>query len=474
MLDVVTRHTLPWIGVAPGVPYFMDENGRPFTPIGQNDSIAWVELAPLFRRRDLAAVDRHLAWLASSGVTVLRLMMECAQSRHRYIERPMGTFVPSMVQLWDDLFEMCARHGLRILLTPYDTFWMWFRWGSHPYSKHPGHGETPMRMLVCPDIRRAIKERLSFAVRRWGGSGALFAWDLWNEIHYKFSGETVDGWRELISDLSQHVRSLELQLYGRSHPQTVSLFAPELSWMPHLDMREPIFRHPALDFASIHVYQEGPIDDPQDTVGAAIDMGRLVRLSLAEIDDHRPFFDSEHGPIHSFKDKHITLPEPFDDEYFRHMQWAHLASGGAGGGMRWPNRHPHCLTRGMREAQRNLSQFCDLVDWSTFRRRNCNDEIKIASPGLAGFACADAAQAVAWLVRTDSIGRDGRLDETAAPVAARVELPGLDPGAYTVETWNTKTGHVTTSEAACEAGVLLVETPPFVADIALAIRARPR
>ena len=86
-------------------------------------------------------------------------------------------------------------------------------------------------------------------------------------------------------------------------------------------------------------------------------MGAIVRESLAEIRDTRPFLDTEHGPIHSFKDRHATLPDAFDNEYFRHIQWAHLASGGAGGGMRWPNRRPHVLTPGMREAQAGLSRF---------------------------------------------------------------------------------------------------------------------
>lgn len=469
MLEVVARQSLPWIGVAPGAPYFIDENGQPFTPIGQNDSIAWVELAPLFKRRDLEAVDRHLAWLAQSGVTVLRLMMECAQSRSRYIERPIGRFVPSMVQLWDDLFEMCTRHGLRVLLTPYDTFWMWYRWGSHPYSRHPDHTQGAGRMLVCPDMRRAMKERLSFAVRRWGGSGALFAWDLWNEIHYKFSGDTVDGWNDLIHEISEHVRSLELRLYGRSHPQTVSLFAPELEWMPHLDMRQPIFRHPALDFASIHMYREGGIDDPEDTVAAAIDTGLLVRAALAEITDNRPFLDSEHGPIHAFKDKHITFPEAFDDEYFRHMQWAHLASGGAGGGMRWPNRHPHCLTRGMRDAQGNLAEFCKLVDWSSFRRRNYNEEMRISSPGIAGFASADSSQAVVWLLRTGTITGDGTLDRNAEPATTTLHVPGLAAGSYRVQAWDTKNGRRGCLNATSDGGFVELATPPFTTDLALAI-----
>jgi mannan endo-1,4-beta-mannosidase len=199
-------------------------------------------------------------------------------------------------------------------------------------------------------------------VERWGGSGALFAWDLWNEIHPAQAGDTTDCWPEFIRDLSTHVRQLEQRLYGRTHPQTVSLFGPELMLKPHLEMREPIFRHPDLDFATLHIYAHGTIDDPRNTVAPAVDMGRVVRESLAEITDRRPFLDTEHGPIHTFKDKKKTLAEAFDDEYFRHMSWAHLASGGAGGGMRWPNRHPHTLTDGMRRAQAAMGSF---MRWST-------------------------------------------------------------------------------------------------------------
>ena len=51
---------LPWIETRPGSPYFVTDQGEPWTPIGQNDSLAWVELTPLFRRKDPAAVERHL------------------------------------------------------------------------------------------------------------------------------------------------------------------------------------------------------------------------------------------------------------------------------------------------------------------------------------------------------------------------------------------------------------------------------
>ncbi len=473
-----SKPALPWIGVAPGAPYFVTEQGQPWHPIGQNDAISWVELNPLFRRRDVAKVEAHLRHLADHGVTVLRLMLEYAQVRHRYIEKPVGSFSPNLVQFWDDLFGLCERLGLRILLTPVDTFWMWLHFRHHPYNrKNGGPLDHPSQALLCAETRIAIKRRLSFATARWGGSGALFAWDLWNEIHPAQAQDSAHPFAEFIQDLSDHLRAEELRLHGRAHPQTVSLFGPELRWRSHMSMEEPIFRHPALDFATLHIYEQGTIDDPKNTVDAALGMGRIVREALGEIRDGRPFFDSEHGPIHSYKDHHRTLPEPFDDEYFRHMQWAHLASGGAGGGMRWPNRKPHTLTRGMRAAQKAMAGFLPLIDWPRFDRRNVSEEITLYNESdasvpdaqLARFACANANQAVVYLLRRDTLDRGGMVRMDAPPLGLSLEVPGLVPGRYRVTAWCTRTGTALHTSLWDHIVGAKLPLPHFGADLAIAI-----
>ena len=468
-----TPAPLPWVRVCESAPYFVDEAGEPFTPIGQNDAISWVELNGLFRGRDLEGVERHLVWMREHGVNVMRLMLEYAQVRARYFERPIGRFVPNMVRLWDDLFAMCERVGMRVLLTPFDTFWTWLHWKHHPYNRaNGGPLDHPSRLLLCGATREAIKARLRFAAGRWGGSGALFGWDLWNEIHPAQAQESADNFGEFIHDLSAAVREVETRAFGRSHPQTVSLFGPELRLRAHLPLREPIFRHPDLDFANLHVYATGTIDAPKDTVAAAEDMGRIVRESLLEIADGRPFFDSEHGPIHTFKDRKTTLPEPFDDEYFRHLQWAHFASGAAGGGMRWPNRHPHALTRGMRAAQAALARFAPRVDWSHFRRVNRNDEIEVDGADVARFACGDGRQAIVWLLRRTGRAPDGRLRRDVAPASVRVRVPGLRPGAYQITAWDTEVGAERAKwEVIAGDGFVAFESPAFVTDLAFAVRA---
>lgn len=466
------RPEIPWIRLAPDAPYFVTDSGENWTPIGQNDAITWPDFANIFRRKDMKQAEGHLAWLAEHGITCLRFMLEYAQTEHRYFERPVGKFPADMVRLWDDLFALCAKYQLRVLLTPFDTFWMWLRWKHHPYNKKNG-GPCSKRsgFLLCPYTLSAIKKRFSFAAERWGGSGVLFAWDLWNEIHPVYANKSTEGFYNYIEEVSLHLRTTEEKLYGRSHLQTVSLYGPVLAGYPQV--ADDIFRHPSLDFASTHFYDAATINNPKNTVESAVCTGKLVREALQHIKDNRPFFDSEHGPIHAFKDRHKILPEQFDDEYFRHMQWAHFASGAAGGGMRWPNRHPHCLTHGMRRAQKVLSQFSGMFNWKTFRRKNLNEEVSksLNDPGLAAFACGDEKQAIVWLLRKDTLRKDGTLNPAAKPKDVQLNIPGMEEGEYIVSSRYTGDGgELTERNVFCHGGNLELPVKEVITDLILAIR----
>ena len=458
---------LPWIERAPGAPYFITDQGQPWTPIGQNDAISWVEWRGLTDRQDLPAIERHLAYLAGHGVTCLRFMLEYAETGQHFFEQPAGVFNPRMVGLWDDLFRLVEHAGLRILLTPFDTYFHWVRWDMHPYNTaNGGPCSARTRLMVCPDTRALMKARLAFAARRWSGSGALFAWDIWNEMHPVQGEDRPTCFADYIDDVSPFLRATEIDAHGRAHLQCVSVFGPELHWKPWLN--EPIFRHPALDFANNHFYEEGTIDAPSDTVAPALAFGTLVGEALAEITDDRPFFDSEHGPIHTFKDHFTTLPAAFDDEYFRHCQWAHLASGGAGGGMRWPNRNPHRLTPGMRSAQAALAGFLPLIDWPRFQRRIL--DLRADDPAIACFGCGDPAQAVLFLLRRQPLLDDGRVDP-AHVGAMSLRVPGLDPGAYIATLWDTVSGQVAGTHALLpDGGAHRLDIPALGPSIAIAIR----
>ncbi len=272
----------------------------------------------------------------------------------------------------------------------------------------------------------------------------------------------------VVAELSEHVRSIERRLFGRTHLQTVSHFGSE----PKGPLADLIFRHPDLDFATTHVYEAGAIDCPTNTVSAADAMARWVRHALEQIRDGRPFTDSETGPIHTYKDLGITLPDVFDLCYFRHMAWAHLASGGAGGGMRWPNRHPHTLTPGMRQAQGVMGDFARLIDWRCFAAENVSPRVEARPEELLCYACADGRQAVAWVLRgRDHLEVEGELPFRPLLVGATLVLPGMEPGRYAVTCMETHHGH-TLGEFTVESGrgPLTIALPAFRHDLAIAVR----
>jgi mannan endo-1,4-beta-mannosidase len=466
---------LPWVRLGPGRRYFETEGGEPFLIIGQNDALTWPELEGLLGRRDLPGVDRHLAWLKAHGVTTLRVMLEYVGDG-LFLERSCGEFDPVTVQAVDDLVALCEQHGLRLLLTPFDTFFTWVMWDEHPYNAgRGGPCRDRIDLLTHPDGLAAVKARLAFAVRRWGGSGAVFAWDLWNELahHHGVEGEEhVAGLGRhlipIVSELSALVRGIERRQFGKTHLQTVSHFGPE----PRGELAELVFRHPDLDFATTHVYEPGAIDAPSNTVAAADAMARWVRHALAEIRDGRPFTDSETGPIHTFKDLGVTLPEAFDISYFRHMSWAHLASGGAGGGMRWPNRMPHTLTPGMRVSQGVMADFARRIDWPRFAARNVSEELRTDPENLLAYGCADESQALVWVLRDrDELAREGDLPFRPLLSDARVEVPAMEPGRYRVTCAETHNGYVL-SESVLDlrSGPAVLALPPFRHDLAVAVR----
>lgn len=468
------RRPLPWVRLAPGRRYFETDDGSPFLIIGQNDALTWPDLEGLIDRRDLPAVDRHCAHLKSLGVTTLRVMLEYVGDG-LYLERQPGEFDPVTVRAVDDLVALCERHGLRLLLTPFDTFFTWVMWDEHPYSTAQGGPcRRQLDLLTSPEGMAAVRRRIEFVVERWGGSGAVFAWDLWNELGHDHgvASERID--QELarklggvISDLSGFVRDIERRAFGRTHLQTVSHFGSE----PRGPLADLIFRHPDLDFATTHVYEFGAIDNPANTLAAADAMARWVRHALEQIADGRPFTDSETGPIHSYKDLGITLPEVFDLNYFRNMSWAHLASGGCGGGMRWPNRHPHTLTLAMRHAQGVMADFARLIDWRNFASRNVSPEIVADPPELLAYGCADENQAVAWVVRDrDAMQALGDLPFRPLLKGAALQLPAMGRGRYDVTFVETHNGHVLAEcRAECDGSPLRLDLPAFRHDLAIAV-----
>ncbi len=457
--------TLSPLRVAPGGRYFETFQGEPFLFIGANDAISWPGLNGLYRRRDLASVENYLRSLSDNGINTLRLMLEYAHTEGRYFERRVGVFNPAMVRLWDDLFELCERFGLRILLAPWDNFWMARRWHKHPYNtRNGGPAQNPQSFFTDSVTIAAVENRLRFVAHRWGKYGSFGAWDLFNEIHPHWGGN-VEEQSRVVARWSQAIREEECKTWGFVRPQTVSIFGPEPNEYSKL-----VFEHPDLDFATTHIYNKGDIDFPQNTVAPALAMARWTCFGLERTPANRPFTDSEHGPIHLFNDHKKYLDEAFDDEYERHLMWAHLASGGCGSGMRWPARHPHNITQGMKHALGNLAKFVPLLDWRHFSPRDWTKNVQVSARDVHVFAVGDERQAVLWLLRDMPKHHKGTMPQREPLCDVRLMLQQMQPIEYSISLWNTRDGVCLQQLQVRTDGVLKFVVPQLDNDLAIAIR----
>jgi mannan endo-1,4-beta-mannosidase len=134
------------------------------------------------------------------------------------------------------------------------------------------------------------------------------------------------------------------------------------------------------------------------------------------------------------------IPTDFDEEYFLNMQWAHLASGGAGGGFRWPYRHPHTLTSGMRVAQLILATLAEELDWSQFDRQHLSQEVKILPKKVKALACGNSRQVLLWLVRPgySPVQKNSNVAVNQTLVTLKASI--LQSGIYRIRAWDPLTG----------------------------------
>lgn len=375
-----------YVRAMPGGRYFVHANGKPFIPIGYNHNPDWakfVEADPLFTPYKPGLPDEYMAHLKASGVNVVRMMIETPQSGN--LEEPIGLFRPEHVRWIDTVFMAARKHGIKLIVTPWDTFWMNKRWELTPYNPDNG-GIVKQRLefITSPKVREQQKRRLKFMIDRWGNMGDIFAWELLNEADIWW-GANAAQLTEWTNDMATYVRSYEKQRWGRNHMLSVS-FAEA---MPKGDMAHLAYDSSQLDYATTHLYI-GASKAPTEAVGPGLAIQQGVRYAMAEIDDNRPYMDTENGPIDRWIESAVL-----DAEVFHNMTWAHLASGAAGSGFRWPYRHPHHLTEKMLEHLKHFATFVDKVDWTALAGKR----VKMEATGTKGAATcgfATGRSAMAW------------------------------------------------------------------------------
>jgi len=366
--------------------YFVHADGRPFIPIGYNHNPDWpefIEANPDFRDYRPEETAKYNAHLAESGVNTLRLMIETPPSGN--LEDPIGTFSPEHVRWIDTIVDGARKNHIKLIVTPWDTFWMNLRFETTPYNPALGGDlKEKIDFITSPVLRDQEKRRLKFLIDRWGNTGTIFSWELLNEadIWWGASPAQLHDW---ITDMASYVRGYERKRWGRNHMLSVSFAAP----MPKGELAVDAFDMPMLDYATTHLYI-GASRAPKEPVGPALTETEGVEYCLSRIRDNRPYMDTENGPI----DRWIS-DATLDDAVFHNMIWAHMASGAAGSGFRWPYRQPHHLTEGMLKSLKAMSVFAADVPWASLAGSRVS--LKVSGPeGAATCGFGTATAALVW------------------------------------------------------------------------------
>lgn len=414
--DALFRATVAkedYVRVMPGGRYFVHADGRPFIPIGYNHNPDWTkfdEANPSREVYDPTLPDRYMAHLRERGVNVIRLMIETPPSGN--LEEPVGLFSPEHVR-WIDTIVLAARkHDIKLLITPWDTFWMNRRWETTPFNpENGGLVKERIDFITSKAVRVQQKRRIQYLIDRWGNTGTIFGWELLNEadLWWGASAAQLTDW---VNDIATYARTYERQKWGRNHLLSVS-FAEA---MPKDGMATVAYRSPHLDYATTHLYI-GAVKAPTEPIAPAGGTAEGVRYALGEIQDRRPYMDTENGPIDRWVDD-----AKLDEEVFLNMTWAHIASGAAGTGFRWPYRHPHHLTEGMLDHLKTVETFVADVDWFAL----AGDRKPWSLPANTyGFTTARAF--LVW-----------------SPVAVKVTLPSISQTGAAGKLFNVRTGTWTT------------------------------
>lgn len=297
------------------------------------------------------------------------------------------------------------------------------------------------------DYRRAVadaKKFMRYAVARWGYSKSIAAWEYFNEMD---PGKPTDRFYDEVGAYLE-----EIDPYH--HLRTTS------TWHP--SARD--CRLQRLDIAQLHHYMRPETKEEfKDEVAVLVDKTRFLR----EHAPNKPALVGEFGlatPKWGLSD---NMKRDKNGTHFQTSLWASAFAGSSGTAMFW--WWEQLDAQDAYRHYRPLSTYLADVSFAGLERTDAavsNDSIRVL--GYQGRQCA-----YLWLFNRQATWWNIVIDE-AKPQAVQGEMldvPGLAPGRYTVQWWDTDTGEVTArSEVSIRQGRLSVPIPAFDRHIACKIR----
>lgn len=189
-ITVKQTATLPQVMGYRGRPArFLFADATPFTPIGAN--VAWASEG---------RTDYHLKAIADfkkEGLNWMRLwMVHWSALNLDWLPADMGASPPPGIldqrisANWDRLIAAAEENGVYLQITLQHhgqvASEVNSNWSDNPWNAANPHGflKTPTEFFSSPDARAATALKYRYITARWGYSPAVFAWELFNEVHW--------------------------------------------------------------------------------------------------------------------------------------------------------------------------------------------------------------------------------------------------------------------------------------------------
>ncbi|HMD60971.1 MAG TPA: cellulase family glycosylhydrolase [Opitutaceae bacterium] len=260
----------------------MRSDGLPFVPVGAN--LAW---APDGRTDRLGYYLGALPAFAHANLNWMRVWMaHWGGLNLDWLPKDMGPsplpgFLDEQVaESWDQILAAAEENGVyvQVVLQHHGQFNTTnnSNWAGNPWNSanRGGFLKSPADFFTDPNAQVLTVLKYRYIVARWGWSPAVFAWELFNEVHWTDAfkqGREADvaRWHD---SMARSIRAVDV--YG--HLVTTSTE----------NLRSPIYAK--MDFFQPHLYAANLIagarsfDPPGDTLDRPVFYGEMG-------EDHEPF-----------------------------------------------------------------------------------------------------------------------------------------------------------------------------------------
>ena len=428
--------------------YLVDSAGNPVFLIGQN--IGWSR-----RKAPYDDLRQYFTDLADTGQNFLRLWhcTWCVGFEHDKMEQY------DLARGWqfDRLVELAEERGLYIMYcfenfhdikTKQSPYWL----GEDGQS---GAIRTREEYFTSPDARRAFRNRLRYAIARWGHSNAIGMWEFFNEMEYTVLGPLeLDSsvrdryFRPWLTEMAAQVRKWD----AYRHLLTNSL-AVDRIW-------DGMYRMDWMDLVQHHAYLNA-----WDTDGA----GKALRCLSYIVEYNKPYLLGEFGGAEAGvygQTKNIVNETDTLGLHLHNAIWASALSGSCGTALMWW-WDEYIRPRKLYHHYAALAAFLRGTPWLDPRLRV--DDLSTNSARVLVVRGADWA--LLWAQNPSYTWENAATAGDLEPIPPfRTSLTGMTAGTYRAEWWDTLKGSVTrTLKVEC-AGDLPIDVPELKTDLALKLR----